>query len=229
MEGQSATDPITVFASVTDASGIPVPGLNTANFTVSLNGNQITPSSVVPVPGDVSVVFAMDYSGSVTQSVLAPMQNAVNAFINAMQPGDKAAIVKFNASNVDKASVVQAFTDDKAALNTALMAPYPDPGSGTNIFDALILSVQQFAPPTQLAAGPKAIVLFSDGEDNASTASINDVIAAATQAGIPIFTVNISPYPNGLAPRRSRILLRRPAQRTTLHPMPPSQHGLHFH
>lgn len=200
VEARPVSDPIQVFVSVTNSSGQPVTGLRASDFTVLVDGNTVSnPTFSQPTSQDpnrrTSVVLAMDMSNTIQQSVLDDMQQAVVTFINSMQIGDYAAIVKFNNTNPNKASVVQDFTRiDKAAGNSALvsavMAPYP--GSGTNVLDAALLSVQTLrSPSVTLPNGPKAVVLISDGRDNASTTTLNNVVTTANQASIPIFTIGI--------------------------------------
>jgi VWFA-related protein len=202
VDARPVSEPIEVSVSVTDASGGPVSGLTASDFQLSVDGVAVaSPTFSLPPAQDgtrkVSVVFAMDFSSSVRSVALEPMQDAVVAFINAMKPGDYAAIVKFNETNPEKVSVVKEFTEidgpagaGTSALVSAVMAPYD--GTGSNVLDGAALAVQQLAsPPVTLPAGPKAVVLISDGRDNASTTDVPTVVAAANAAGIPIFTIGV--------------------------------------
>jgi VWFA-related protein len=200
VEAQPVADPIRVSVSVTDSSGAPVTGLAASDFTLQVDGTTVpSPSFSLPPSQDgsrrVSVVFAMDMSQSVQSTALQAMQDALTEFINAMHDGDYAAVVKFNNTNPDKASVVQSFTAiDNGAGDTALIsavnAPYN--GSGSNIFDGVALSIEQFKTPSvSLPAGPKAVLLVSDGRDNASTTTLDAVITSANQQHIPVFTIGV--------------------------------------
>lgn len=202
VEARPISDPIQAFITVTDAAGAPVGGLTLNDFTVKLDGVTISikPSNFTLPPAQdpnqkVSVVFAMDYSGSVTRKYLTAMQDAVIAFIDALHVGDYAAIVKFNDTNPAKASVVWPFTpiDQGAgvqALKTAVMDGYP--GSGTNLLDAVSVSMNQFvSPPGPLPAGPKAIIVITDGGENASIATASNVIAFANDSSIPVFMIGV--------------------------------------
>ena len=146
---------------------------------------------------NVSIVFAMDYSPSTTGDPRAAMEGAVVDFINSMSPDDYAAIVKFNSTNPSKASVVQPFTrvgatGGKDSLVNAAMLPYP--GEFTNVYDAINVALDHFVSPPDgvtLPSGPKAVVLISDGQDNASINTQSFVTDKASSLGIPLFTIAV--------------------------------------
>lgn len=199
VDARPVAEPIQVFVEVTDSSGRPVGGLTAGDFAVSIDGNAVASPqfSLPPSQGNsnVSVVFALDMSSSVQNAALDPMRDAVTAFINSMAVGDYAAVVKFNESNPEQASVVQPFTEidggaGTSALVAAVNAPYP--GTGSNILDGVALSLAQLrSPPVALPAGPKAVVLISDGRDNASQTTQQAVIDSANQGNVTIFTIGV--------------------------------------
>ncbi len=205
VEARPISDPIQAFVNVTDSNGNQIAGLTSADFTVTLDGSivALAPTDVTLPPAQdptlkVSVVFAMDYSASVTNCCLADMQQAVIAYANSMEIGDYAAIVKYNATNSAGASVVFPFTQidqgaNNLALAAAVMADYP--GNGTNLFDALDLSINQFITPlVPLPAGPKAVIVISDGGDSGSTATEADVIALSSANSIPLFLIGVGDF-----------------------------------
>src|SRR5262245_54789868 len=113
VEGRPQSDPIQAFVSVTDANDEPVTGLPPSAFSVKIDGNSVAIGSVTPPSGvdpnqHVSVVFVMDYTSSVLDIARDAMETAVNAFIDDMVPGDKAAIIKFNKDS--GANVIRSFT-----------------------------------------------------------------------------------------------------------------------
>jgi VWFA-related protein len=203
VEATPVSEPIQVFVTVNDANGDPVGGLTASDFTLKVDGAVVQSASFTLPPDQdpsqkISVVFVMDFSGSVQNAALIPMQNAVMAFINAMRPGDYAAIIKFNGSNPAKASVVQPFTEidggaGTSALIAAVMAPYS--GNRTNLLDGVDLGIDQFveaAASAPLPAGPKAVILVSDGADNASETTHAAVLDKAAANSIPIFTIGVA-------------------------------------
>jgi hypothetical protein len=74
------------------------------------------------------------------------------------------------------------------ALQDAVLSDYP--GDGSNILDATNLGVEQFASAT-LPDGPKAVILVTDGIDTHSDSGADDVIGAANDESIPIFTIGV--------------------------------------
>ena len=137
----------------------------------------------------------MDYSGSIKNTALTAMEEAVRVFIDSMRVGDYAAIIKFNNTNPLKASVVTPFTqiDDganDAALKAVVLEDYP--GNGTNLLDALDLAINEFAtPPSPLPSGPKAVIVISDGGENSSSVTKSMAIADANAGSIPVFNIGV--------------------------------------
>lgn len=212
VEAQPITDPIQASVAVTDVNGDPLAGLTAADFAVTLDGVPVVihPSDLTLPPAQdpnrkVSVVILMDYSDSVVSNALAALQDAVIAFIDAMNDGDHVALLKFNGTL--GASIVKEFVAidhgvNSAALEAALMAEYA--GDGTNIYDALQVGIEHFvAPPNPLPAGPKALILVSDGGENESVATESGVISLANDNGLPIFTIGVG---NFTSPNRLRLL-----------------------
>jgi hypothetical protein len=202
VEGRPVNAPIQAFVTVTDANG-PVPGLDEGDFTVSLDGVPLTLSAgdlTLPPALDpnqhVSVVFAMDYSVSVVNSWRTQMEDAVVNFIGAMEPGDYAAVIKYNTDS--GATVVVEFTEiDGGPGNSALVDGVRSDygGNGSNTLDALIEALQHIeASQATLPQGPKAIILVGDGGENGSTATEADVIALANELSIPIFTIGVGEF-----------------------------------
>jgi len=214
VEATPISAPIQAFVTVTDATGAPVGGLGASDFTVTLDGVaiQIQPADFTLPPNQdpdqkVSVVFAMDHSTSVQDIALDAMRDAVTDFINAMNDGDFAAIVKFSGSA--GASVEQPFTEISASAKTQLisvvMTDYP--GGRTNLLDAINLAINQFVtPPVPLPGGPKAVIVITDGGENSSQTSEGAVIDNAAGNSIPIFTIGVGNI------QRLEMLMRLPAQ-----------------
>jgi VWFA-related protein len=209
VEAQPIPDPIQAFVTVTDVDGDPLAGLTAADFAVTLDAVPVViqPSDLTLPPAQdpnqkVSVILVMDFSASVTSIALTALQDAVIAFIDAMNDGDHVAILKFNGDL--GASIVQEFVAidhgvNSAALEAVVMEAYN--GGGTNIYDALQLGIEHFVtPPNPLPPGPKALILVSDGAETESVATESSVISLANDNSLPIFTIGVGDFtrPNRL-------------------------------
>jgi len=198
----TSPDPIQVFVTVTDSGGAPVGSLAATNFAVEFdNTTGSVPFTFTLPPSQstqrTSVVFVMDYSGSVQAAALDAMREAVINFINAMVQGDVAAVIKFNGSSTTVASpftVIDSGGAAKSALTSAVMAPFAS-GSGTNLIDGLNAALGQFITPpagVTLPNGPKALIAITDGIENSSTTPEGAVVDSARDNGIPIFTIGVT-------------------------------------
>jgi Ca-activated chloride channel homolog len=199
VEARPIADPINVFVTVTNGGGNPVGGLTDQDFTVLVDGDVVlSPTfSLSPIQDpdkQASVVFAMDYSGS-TLSAQPAMEQAVLTFLESMQIGDYAAIIKFNETNPEQVKVLQPFTmidkeSGSSALAGAVTTPYT--GSGSPVIDAVGVAVQQFVnPQPPLPAGPKVVLLISDGRDNVSDSQLGEIVSDAIDEDIAVFSVAI--------------------------------------
>ena len=200
VEARPIADPINVFVTVTNGGGAPVGALTAADFTVLVDGIEvISPTFALSPRQDpdqqASIVFAMDYSGS-TSNAQGAMEQAVLTFLETMEIGDYAGLIKFNETNEQRVAVLQPFTmidgaSGSSALAGAVTTPFS--GSGSPVIDALNAAVDLFASPETppLPAGPKVVILVSDGGDNTSDSSGRNVVDAANAGGISIFSVGV--------------------------------------
>jgi len=188
-----ATNEVTAYATVVDQSGNSITTLTKDDFTVTENQTVLLPNefnvefvdrSVTPI----SVAIVLDYSQSIVDSgEVTEMQNAAIAFIDELLDSDRAEIIKFNRS----VQVVQAFTNDKAALKAAVLAPFA-PQAVTELYKALLRGIDDTAaePP----GNRKAEVYFTDGRNNPDLTApfvptVDDVVDAANADDIPIFGI----------------------------------------
>jgi VWFA-related protein len=202
VEARPVTDPINVFVTVTNGGGNPVVGLDATDFTVRVDGVEVLSPTFSLSPNQdldkqASVIFAMDYSSS-TLSAQPAMEQAVLTFLDSMQDGDYAAIIKFNETNPDRVKVLQPFTmidkqSGSSALAGAVTTPYA--GSGSPVVDAVAVAVQQFVnTQPQLPAGPKVVLLVSDGRDNVSISKLEQTVSDAIEENISVFSVAIGSF-----------------------------------
>jgi VWFA-related protein len=140
------------------SGGRPVQGLAAADFEVRDNGvlQQVDLIALDEIP--VNVVLALDLSGSVTPERRADLRQAGEALLDALAPGDRAALVTFNQA----VALRSALTEDHAQVKAALK---PSGGGGDT---ALVDATHTAMLVGESGVGRTLIVVFSDGLDTAS-------------------------------------------------------------
>ena len=126
---------------------------------------------------DLTTVFLLDGSDSVAPSARAQAETFIQEALQAMRPGDRAAVVLFGGN-----ALVERAPSELARLSRITAVPV---ASRTNIAEAIQLGLALFPADTQ-----KRLVLLSDGGENAGSA-----LAAAGRAaarGVPIAIVDLA-------------------------------------
>lgn len=183
------TDPMQVYVSVNASDGTPVGGLMAGAFQLSEDGSaQVITSAVSTTDQPVTTVFVMDYSPSMRNTgSVPPMENAVKGFIDLMESGDEAAVIKFNNTVV----VSQNLTTDTTLLKNAVDASPGDAGN-TKLYDAIDKAIEIIGQSGN-TAGIRSIVVLSDGDDVGSTLTLAELAAHLDAADVPVFTIGYGP------------------------------------
>jgi VWFA-related protein len=169
---------VEVYASVFDRKGLPVDDLKKERFRVLDEGRPQPIVSFEQASDPLSCAILIDTTGSMRES-LGSVRNAVSNLLGQIRPEDAVAIFSFSTSLVK----LQDFTTDKSTAKRALTRLRA--GGETALFDAISDVSREIAP----RSGKKAIVLFTDGADNASRLVAGNAIDRAVKTGIPIYAV----------------------------------------
>lgn len=128
--------------------------------------------------------LVLDHSGSMGDDRAEELQAAANTFIDLKGDTDAVSIVKFDGKpqTVQELAVYPAHLDDDLGLEGF--------GGGTALFDATHEAVDVVA--TSRLSGSyirKAVVLFTDGQDNSSSKTLESIITRANGRGVVVFVV----------------------------------------
>jgi VWFA-related protein len=183
--------------TVTDGKGRPVSGLKPGDFVVSEDNRTqaITLFSAEDVPASVGLII--DNSGSMVDK-RAEVVNAAVVFVGASNPSDELFIVNFNEKASFGLPASMPFTNDIRHLRSALL---PVPTGLTALYDALALGLEHLNAGTRER---KALVVLSDGGDNASRRSLDDVLQMARRSSATIYTIGV--YDETNRDRNPRVL-----------------------
>lgn len=130
----------------------------------------------------VSLNMVIDTSGSMSSNMEVCKDIAID-FINNINfnMGDRVEVVKFN----DEAKINNYFTSNKESLINSITDLSTD--GGTALYDSLIMALNE----TNKEDGVKCIIAFTDGIDNRSQNTSEDVIELSKTLDIPIYIIGI--------------------------------------
>jgi Ca-activated chloride channel family protein len=165
--------------------GRPVTGLTADNFRVYEDGREEKIKLFQPVDTPATVGLLIDNSGSMT-SKLNEVREAAWAFIQASHPEDEMFIVNFNRKPWLALPSGMPFTNDRAQLRTTLVQSRTE--GTTALYDAVVLGLNHLKEGTRQR---KALVILSDGGDNASTTKLDDALRLAQQSSATIYCIGI--------------------------------------
>jgi Mg-chelatase subunit ChlD len=170
-------DEVLLSCTVVDEKGHPVEDLTRDNFRVWEDNVPQRTSSFRHQDQPVSMGILVDNSGSMRDKRTAVNGAAMNLLKDSNRQ-DSAFIVNFN----EHAYLDQGFTSDLVALNRGLA--HFDTRGTTALYDAVAASADELAKNTKL---PKQVLLIvSDGADNASRLSEQQVIQRVQNLGGPV-------------------------------------------
>jgi VWFA-related protein len=159
------------------------PNLKKEDFQVLEDGVRQTLISFLHTDLPVSIALVVDSSGSMNRKRPSVNKSALD-LIEASNPQDEAFVVNFS----DQAVLDQDFTSDVGKLRDGL--GYIEARGGTALYDAVVASADKLASD---AKRPKQVlILITDGEDNASTLSLEQTIRRVQQLSGPvIYTIGL--------------------------------------
>jgi VWFA-related protein len=178
---------VKAYVSVTDATGQPLAALTADDFSIFAGGEPAEGVKVQWAPevfAPVSVAFVLDYSGSMDVDAVEKMEAAAADFVDRMAAEDWGEVIKFSILG----EIVQAFTPNKEALKTAIGDAWALSGSATMLYDA----VQRAVADTAQRGSRRAVLAITDGIDNASQSTLDEVIAFAGEKNVPVFTIGLN-------------------------------------
>lgn len=176
------TDLVTLTLTVTDVYGRYVSGLTKDAFTVFDNNEEqeITFFSDADAPVSLGILF--DTSDSMSGEKIRKAQKALERFINTSHPNDEYFLIAFNS----RAQLLLDRTRDGESVLRKLTLV--DPRNNTALYDACYLGVEKVTRGTHQK---KAMLIISDGQDNASRYNFNEVRRLLKESDVVVYAVGI--------------------------------------
>jgi VWFA-related protein len=151
-----------------------IEGLTAENFEVFDNGVKQKITSVATAEVPLEVYLVLDLSGSVQGEPLAQLKRAANAFVDGLVPADRVALLTFSKTVTVGQELTNNFQAFKAALAEA------KPSGNTALYDAVLKAISMRVPKDNRPI----VVVFTDEGDNASTATVKQVVDAAERSDV---------------------------------------------
>jgi Ca-activated chloride channel family protein len=176
------SDLITLTVTVTDTYGRFVTGLNKNAFTILDDKTQqeITFFSDEDAPVSLGIVF--DVSGSMGGDKITRAREALSKFIDTSHARDEYFLIGFNS----RAQLLLNHTRDSDALMQKLT--FVQTHGQTALYDATYLGVERVA---RGAHKKRAVLLISDGQDNSSRYTFNELKRMLKESDVIIYAVGI--------------------------------------
>src|SRR6185369_14484252 len=197
---------VTLHATVVDDRQHLVTNLDKTAFTVFEDGQpqQITSFGRSDVP--VSVGILIDNSGSMREKRPSVNQAALN-LVRASNPQDEVFIVNFN----EEPFLDQDFTNNIGQMKEALERVASR--GGTALYDALVAASDHLRKSAKL--DKKALLVITDGEDNASRETLEAAVRKlAVDGGPTVYTVGLLNEEERGAAKRAKRALRLVSEQT---------------
>ena len=176
------TDLITMTVTVTDQYGRFVSGLNKKHFAVFDNKEEQTIEYFSDDDAPVTVGVIFDVSGSMSGDKLSKARVALSRFIETSHNLDEYFLVGFNS----RAQLLIDKTRDGNAVLDKLT--FVDTKGQTALYDACYLGVEKV---TRGSHQKRAVLLISDGQDNNSRYTFNELRRLLKESDVVVYSIGI--------------------------------------
>lgn len=192
------TDLVTIPLVVTDSHGHRIEGLKVTDFLLADSGRPVRIDYFASGAERVALAFLLDNSNSLSAQLIRQRDAALGLF-SRFGPGSSVSVIKFG----QQAKVMTPFTTDTETARAGFDI-HVNTSERTAIFDAANAAIQTFAARGWNSTERRIVVLISDGLDTASMSTAPSTIAAANQANISFYIIQLPLF----TPREGRLVPR---------------------
>jgi len=168
-----------------DRNERPLSRLSPSDIKVLDNGLPVSSFDLRPaVDFPLQVALVLDLSGSTQKSWALVHDTLIDSFHQSLRPGDQLLALGFNNKIETERTIA-----NPEQLEEALQPP--GTGGLTALYDAVYYACNHSMFRGGTEAQRRALILFSDGEDNLSIHGLSETIARAELNGLFIYTIAI--------------------------------------
>ncbi len=179
-------DVVNVFVkvAVTDPLNRYVTGLEKEHFRIYEDRvlQTITHFSQESAPISVGLIFDVSSSMGYRKNFRLAKKDFL-PFLESRNPDDEYFLVAFNRT----VRLIEAFTEDSAEVQNGIAVQKS--GGTTALYDAVYMALDQIKRGKN---EKKALILITDGEDNSSRYSVNEVREFSKESGVQIYAIGLT-------------------------------------
>jgi VWFA-related protein len=169
---------VEIHATVLDSRGRHLRGLQKHDFEILDGGEPRPPEVFESEESPLSLGLLLDITGSM-QEALPALKHAALRLVDQLRPADRVAVFVFN----NRLWVLSDFTVDRELTAAAIRSLRA--AGATALFDALARASQLVSQ----RQGKRALLVFTDGNDNASALTLERAVERARREAIPVYAV----------------------------------------
>jgi Ca-activated chloride channel family protein len=181
---RAGTDLVVLQVSVSDAHRRHVPGLRAENFTVFDEGVPQPVAVFATSDAPLDVMLLLDTSGSM-ELWLPVAKNAAADLVGSLRSDDRAGLILFDVG----AKVAHPLSDKHESVIAAIRDV--SPGGATALYESVYIGLHTLSRARRADDGVRrqALVVLTDGDDNASRIPFEQALDAARSGDVTIFTI----------------------------------------
>ena len=172
-------DTVAVRVTVSDPLNRYVVGLEKEHFRIFENKVKQTITHFFSDKSLISVGIILDVSGSMKINI-GSARNSVVRFLEHGDPGDQYFLITFN----NRTTLVQDFTPGSGNIQNQISIS--NPKGRTALYDAVYLGLEKMREARQ---DKKALIIITDGEDNSSRYTFNEVKEFVKESDVQIYVI----------------------------------------
>jgi Ca-activated chloride channel family protein len=171
---------VPLFVSVVDGNGATRNDVERELFKVIDNGKEgqiLEFGKAFDQP--ISIALLLDASASMTYSMRSASKAAITFAQRTLKPGDRCTV--FAVRDTPRREI--ALTSDREAIEKAIASIHP--AGRTSLYDAIFSAIREMKDEKNR----RAIVVLTDGGDNTSVTSFDEIDRITKESGIPIYFI----------------------------------------
>ncbi len=176
---------ITVYFTIFNVRNLPIVGARKEQITLQEDGRIIPDfelASAETTGQKMNISILLDVSGSMKAEMkLEAAKSALKAFFQELDPTTEISLITF----ADSATTLHPFGKTVENWDEVIRRVSAE-GTQTILYDAVYEGLKQLAGQ---APARKAIVLLTDGKDEGSVTTLEDVVRLVSDLGVPIFSI----------------------------------------